>query len=200
MNNLFMRLASFSSKQVLIFAVLAGVAYYFLLFDDGSLLSTKLAGVDTQLAAEKAKEAESDVALKEVASVQASVGALSEQFKTVSAELPADLQMAEIIRTVDKVAEATGLSVKSKEPKPTMDKDVIQVVPLHVLAEGNFNEITMFFYYLSTIERIVRVKSFVMTTPQDFKKSSRVSLEADVVSYKFLPLAASKALEAGVKK
>jgi Tfp pilus assembly protein PilO len=186
MNNVLLRLAALSSQKAMIYGVMLTVAWYSLVFDNGSALEGKLATLERDVQTEQAKEKESEIALKEIATVQASVGALSDQFKMVSAQLPTDIQMAEIIRTVDKVAQTTGLTVKTKEPKPSVKQDVIEILPLRVTAEGSYSEITMFFYYLSTIERIVRVKSFVMSASSDPRKSSRLTLDADVVSYKFI--------------
>lgn len=191
MNNLLLRLAAISSQKAIIFGVVASAIWYFLIFDDGAEKQKKLTQVEKDLQAEMAKEKESDEALREIAAIRASVGALTDQFKLVSAQLPTDLQMAEIIRTVDKVSQATGLAVKGKEPKPPVRQGVVEILPLRVTAEGTFAEITMFFYYLSTIERIVRVKSFTMTVPEN-RRPGKLTLDTDIVSYKFLPDEAGK--------
>ena len=196
MNGLLIKLASFSAQKALLIGGMITAFWYFTVFNDGAELHSKIDVLDKTIKEEKSKEQESDAALKEIAAVQASVGALSDQFKLVSAQLPTDIQMAEIIRTVDKVSQATGLNVKTKEPKPSERKDVIEIMPLHVTAEGGFNEVTMFFYYLSTIERIVRVKSFIITAPNEFKKTTKLNLDADVVSYKFIGVEPPKPAEA----
>lgn len=186
-NNVILRLSLMHPRQALIFGVMATAFWYFFLFNDGSLIEANIQSTVQELESERLKEKESDAALKEIATVQAAIASLSEQFRIVSAQLPRDIQMAEIIRTVDKVSQATGLSVKVKEPKPTIRQDVIEVLPLQVTAEGSFSEVTMFFYYLSTIERIVRIKSFAMSTPSESKPGTKLDLRADVVSYKFVP-------------
>ena len=192
MNPLLLKLAALSIRGALIGGAVVSVAWYFLIFNDGADLQGKISSLDKDIQVEKAKEKESESALKEIASTQAAVGALADQFRIVSAQLPTDIQMAEIIRTVDKVSQVSGLSVKTKEPKPSIRQNVVEILPLHVTAEGTFSEITTFFYYLSTIERIVRVRSFIMTAPQDFQRSTKVHLESDVVSYKFIGSEANK--------
>lgn len=187
MNNFLMRMASMTTRKAIFFGLIATGVWYSLMFNDGSQLQTRLQKIDQDLQAERAKERESDAALKEIAAVQASLGNLSDQFRTVSAQLPTDIQMAEIIRTVDKVSQATGLTVKGKEPRTSIKQDMIEILPLRVSAEGTFAEITSFFYYLSTIERIVRIKSFKMNAPVEFRRNQRLNLEADIVSYKFVP-------------
>ena len=192
MNPLLLKVATLSVRGALISGgVLTGI-WYFFIFNDGGDLQSKISNLDKDIQVEKTKEKESETALKEIAATQAAVGALADQFRIVSAQLPTDNQMAEIIRTVDKVAQVSGLSVKTKEPKPSIRHSVVEILPLHVTAEGTFSEITTFFYYLSTIERIVRVRSFVMSAPLDLQKSTKVHLESDVVSYKFIGSEANK--------
>jgi type IV pilus assembly protein PilO len=192
MNNFFLRMAALTPRKALFVGLILTGVWYFALYNDGSATQARLTIIEQDIQSEKAKEQESDLALKEIAAVQASLGSLSDQFKMVSAQLPTDIQMAEIIRTVDKVSVATGLTVKSKEPRTSVKQDLIEILPLRVSANGTFAEITSFFYYLSTIERIVRVKSFKMTSPNEFRKGQRLSLDADVVSYKFVPPEAPK--------
>lgn len=187
MNNFILKLAALTTKKALVFGAVATGVWYFMLYDNGAEIEGRIANTAAELVKERAKEVESDAALKEIAAVQASIGALSDQFKLVSAQLPSDIQMAEIIRTVDKTSQAAGLSVKAKEPRPSTKQEVLEVLPLKVGAEGSFNEITMFMYYLSTIERIVRVQSFVINAPADFRKSTRLTFDADIASFKFLP-------------
>ena len=97
--------------------------------------------------------------------------------------------MPELIRSVDAIARATGVSVKSKEPRsPRIEKEgVLEAVPVKVVLEGNFSEIAMFIYYISSLERTTRVKNFDMSVPvgADVRKP-RLVVDADILSYRFL--------------
>jgi type IV pilus assembly protein PilO len=187
-NNLLIRLAALTPKQALFFTLILGALYYFMFFNDGSDLQNKITTVQDQITKEEQKATEADAALKEVEQVRATVGALSEQFKTVSQALPSEVQMSDIIRTVDTVSRASGVSIKSKEPRPVVNKDYYEQIPLKITMEGSYSEITMFLYYLASTERIMKVENFSMGNPNPSDKISpgRLTFEGQVVSYRFV--------------
>lgn len=187
MNSFLIRVAALSLQKALFVGLGLTAFWYFSMFDDGQSLQNRIDKTAADIKIEKNKEKDADAALKEITMVKASLGSLADQFKIVSAQLPTDIQMSEIIRTVDKVSKATGLNVKTKEPKNSIKQDLVEVLPLSVSAEGSYSEVTSFFYYLSSLERIVRVKGFKMTAPTDIRKSKKLQLAAEVVSYKFVP-------------
>ena len=181
------RLAKFTSKKALIFGLILGAIYYFTLFDDGSATDAKIQKVMVDIKTEEAKEKESEAALKEVEQVRAAVGALSDQFKVASQQLPAEVQMSEIIRSVDALSRSSGVSVKVKEPGPAVRKDILEEIPLHLVAEGSFSEITMFLYYVSSVERITRVKNFSITIPSEERKNgSHLQFDGEITNYRFV--------------
>lgn len=192
MDNVLIRLAALSIQKSLMIGLLLTGFWYFALFDDGSILQGRIGRAQAELTTEQAKEKESDRALKEISTLQEAIANLADQFKSVSERIPTNIQMSEIIRTVDKVSDATGLSLKSKEPKKSSKQDLIEVLPLTVTAEGSFAEITSFFYYISTLERVVRVRGFKMVGPTDLKKNRTIQMSGEIVSYKFIPNADEK--------
>lgn len=187
MNSFMLRIAALSNQQAVIGATFIALFWYLALFNDGSDLDRRLSDINTRLQAERALVVESEQALKEIKDLQTALTSLTDQFKLVSAQLPTDLQMAEVIRTVDKVAQATGITLKSKEPRPSQRQDTIETLPLKIVGQGGFNEIGMFFYYLSTIERIVRIRGYAIAAPEGKFSGGTLSLEAELVSYKFVP-------------
>lgn len=186
--NILLRLASFSFQKAFVFSLILGVVYYFMFFDDGSLIESQIQAKEVEIAAEEAKAQEADEALKEVEQVRTTVGALSEQFKLVSQALPTTIQMADIIRTVDQTARISGVMVKSKEPLPALNREYYEEMPLRVSMEGSYSELTLFLYYLANYERIMKVKNFVITQPQgvDGFNSKRLILNGNVISYRFI--------------
>lgn len=194
--NFLLRLASFTFQKAFVFSVICGVLYYFMFFDDGSQIEAQISTLDAQIQAEDARAAETDKALQEVEQVRTTVGALSEQFNLVSKALPDTIQNSEIIRTVDRTAKASGVLIKSKEPLPPENKEYYEEVPVRVVMEGTYSELTLFLYYLANYERIMKVKNFTITQPPtvDGQRPKRLTLSGNVVSYRFI--ANSKSLDA----
>lgn len=189
MKKILVMLAGFSPKKTLIISCVLGAIYYMMFFDDGSKIQTQINDVQQKIAAEEQKSNEADAALKEVEQVRATVGALSEQFKTVSQALPSEVQMSDIIRTVDMVSRASGVSIKTKEPRPVVNRDYYEQIPLRITMEGSYSEITMFLYYLASTERIMKVENFTMTNQNlgnEKVAPGRLLFEGQVVSYRFI--------------
>jgi type IV pilus assembly protein PilO len=192
-----MRLASLSlAKAAILSVVLGGVYYMSGMFDDGSLLKDQIVKRDAEIKEQEVKALESDAALREVERVRTAVGALSDQFKTVSQALPSEIQMSDIIRVVDMVARASGVSIKSKEPRPVRNKDFYEEIPLKITLEGSFSEITLFLYYLASTERIMKANNFTIAMPtvtDRQQQSGRLIFDGQVVSYRFLGMQAAAA-------
>ncbi len=185
MNPALIRIATLSINQAFIGSIVVAAFYYFTMFDDGSALDAQALVAKQQIDAERTKEKESDQALSRIKALRESYNALSEQFKVVSTQIPTDLQMSEIIRTVDTMAQTSGIVIKTKEPRSPQREDVLETLPIRVTAEGTFSEIAMFIYNLSTIERIYRVRSFNITGPSDPKGPNKLKIDAELASYRF---------------
>lgn len=189
-NGLLLKLAVLAPKKLLIFAGLAAVAYFFFIFDGGEKLQTRLTAVRKETAAEKRALPESQAAVKELEAIRQSLATMGDEFTKVAQKLPSNIDQAEMIRTVDEIARLTGVSIKTKEPKPNVRKEVIEEVPLKLTMEGSFTQLVLFMYQVARVERIMKVKDFSIVLGRETREtrvdSSRLSFEGEVVSYKFV--------------
>lgn len=197
-NNVLIRLAVMTMQKVAIIGVALAVVYYFTMYNDGSTIETQIQKVQADIQQEEAKAQQAEAALKEVERVRAAVGALGEQFRVVSQALPSEVQMADIVRTVDTISKTAGVSVKSKEPQPVINHDYYEEIPLKISMEGTFSEVTMFLYYISSLERVMRIKSFVISVPQSnsgvnspLAPVGHLSFDGEIESFRFIPEKAS---------
>lgn len=189
MNAILLRIAMMSSRNLLIGCLAVGGAYYYLIYNDGSAEKAQIAAATAEIQKEEAKAKDAENALKEVEKIRAAVATLSDQFVIVSKQLPAQYNMPELIRSIDAIARASGVSIKLKEPKtPKAEKDaIVETMPVKVVLEGQFSEIAMFFYYIASLERITRVKNFSMNMPVNGDiRRTRLYVDAEVLSYRFV--------------
>ena len=199
-NNVLIRLAVMTMQKVAIIGVALAVVYYFTMYNDGSTIETQIQKVQVDIQQEETKAQQAEAALKEVERVRAAVGALGEQFRVVSQALPSEVQMADIVRTVDTISKTAGVSVKSKEPQPVINHDYYEEIPLKISMEGTFSEVTMFLYYISSLQRVMRIKSFVISVPQGnggvnspLAPVGHLSFDGEIESFRFIPEKASAA-------
>lgn len=199
--NLLLRLAGMSMQRALIFAVLAAGFFYVSMYDDGATIDTRRTQLEKQIIEEQKKSKESEAALKELEQYRGSVGALNAQFKIAAQQLPSEISASEILKSIDTISKSTGVSIKSKEPKASKKEDILELLPLRVTVHGSYSEITMFLYYLSSMERITRVVNFSFAQPSSGElarlKPGTLVFDGEIVSYKYI---ASTPVDAGAKK
>lgn len=187
---LFLYLAGMSYRQIFILGAIAGLLYYATGFDDGSRYENQQKQILADIEREKAAEKESEAALKEVDQVRTAVGALSDQFKATSQALPTEIQMSEVIRIVDAIASLARVSIKTKEPRQGVIRNVVEEVPLQLTVEGTYSQITQFLFYISNYERIMRIKKFSLNGISGNSKNSgsaRLNFDGQILSYRFVP-------------
>jgi type IV pilus assembly protein PilO len=189
-NGVLLKLAVLAPKKLLILAALAAVAYFFFMFDGGEKLQARLTSIQKEIAKEKKALPESQAAVKELEAIRQSLATMGEEFSKVTQKLPSSIDQAEMIRTVDEIARLTGVSIKTKEPKSNIRKEVIEEVPLKLTMEGSFTQLVLFMYQVARVERIMKVRDFSMALGRDSRDargdSSRLVFDGEVVSYKFV--------------
>lgn len=191
MNPILARIAALSTGKALVIGLIITGLYYATSYDDGAGFRKRISDTRKELEKERDKEKETDRALARRSQLEASYKALSEQFQIVSAQIPTDLDSAEVIRTVDTMAKTSGITIKTKEPKAAQREDILEAYPIRVTAEGSYSEMTMFFFNLSTIERVYRVRAFTFEAPSERRRGAparpnRMTMEAEITSFKFV--------------
>lgn len=187
MNEYLLRLSGFSKTSVVFFSLILGGAYFSFMYDDGTGFKTQIEQARADLEKEKEKEKESDLALKEIDLVKASLESLTQQFNLVSARLPREIQMAEVFKIIDGIARKSELSIKKMEPQTSRKEQVIEIVPIQITAEGKYYELIKFLHYVTSIERIFRVQNLQVRAQDEARMGAPVKITLDLVSYRFLP-------------
>jgi Tfp pilus assembly protein PilO len=193
LNEVLIKLSSLSRSMLVIASLGTTFFFYSFLYDDGTSLESNILTAKNDLQVEREKEKESDLALKEVEKVKGALEALTQQFNVVSSQLPRDFNMAEVIRIVDNVATKSELTIRGKEPKSLSKDKFIEMLPIQISADGHFNQVIQFLYYITAIERIFRVQSLNIRSEGDFQsKNTLIKIRMDLSSYRFVSEEVSK--------
>lgn len=190
-NTLLLKLAAFSYRAILAIGFAVGLLYFLLMFDSGAKISDQINKVNADITGEEALMAESEKAFREIEEIRKTVGALNDQFKITTAQLPTEVQMSEVIRAIDSVASATRISVKDKAPQPTLQTGVVEATPLRLNLEGTYSDLTLFLYQLAKQERIMKVRNFSISLRPGVPSASsvtdnRLSFDGQINSYRFV--------------
>lgn len=98
--------------------------------------------------------------------------------------------MSEMIRVIDQLAKAAGVSIKSKEPQPASDRQYYEEIPLKIALEGEYSEITAFLFKVSSFERIMRLKNFTILnragqSSNGGEFNGQLTFDGQILSYRF---------------
>ncbi len=187
--NILMRLASFSYQKTAIFGLILAALYYFMAYDDGSSVKKSLEELNSKFTIEKQREQQSEASLKEVEDVRQSVGELGQQFQTVSNALPRVIEYSEANRIIDFLARKAGVSIKSRESRPEVNRDYYSEVPIKVAIEGTYSELVYFLSLQAQTVRVMKMVDFSLNNlPNTGKEDGggKIILEGNIISYKFI--------------
>lgn len=185
MNKFFDTLAAQEIGKILIMGLALTAFYWYFVYDDGSALDARMAGLNQELTEEENKKKDTDNTLKQVQEMQEKVGQLSQKYQEISRRLPAVLFSIDINKAIDDFARNSGVSVKQKRPGENVKKEVVEEVPVEVSLEGTYAELAQFAYLVSSAERMARVKNVTITQPE--LNSKKLKFEGQVVGYKLAP-------------
>lgn len=182
MTKLFEKLLTYTMQQLLAFSVVAGMIYYFVLFNDGSAERLQIATLDAQLAEEETKKVETEKVLAEERRMRDAIGLLSQQYQDLSRRIPKKLDSIELNRNIDSFARNSGASIKARRPENLVQKEIIEEVPVTISLEGGFSELATFVYLVSSSERVSSMKNFSITASEE-RRNAPLKLEGTVVGY-----------------
>lgn len=188
MNSFFIKVASLTYQKTMIAGVVLAAMYYFFIFDDGSAADKSIEAVQQQVKSEELKLLESDKVIKKVAGLKTQVASLTEQYKTLSTQIPTEVNMAEVIKQIDTMAATSGVSIRDKVPKASQKKEILEEFPLAITATGSFGELTLFLYNMMNSERISRVVSFSLnkTAQGRDQKNKALAFEFVIANYRYI--------------
>ena len=197
--NLIMRLAEVPNSRLALVGLGLTALFWFNMNSSVDEVDVKLQNVQREMNTEKAKNDESVKALKEVEVIRKSLAALGVRFETASKQLPSQIQNSEIIRFVSELSKSAGISVRKNQPQKPNRKDILEEIPLEVIGRGTFSEITNFFYYVASKEKISKVPRFTIVSQNQVafgsqygdadrrnEKVGTIQFRAEVVSYRFV--------------
>jgi len=155
-----------SSSKILLLAlmlVLIGAGYYTLVH--GPLTEEIESAQTTQLQLREQLQQANDL--------QAKFLALREELETRKASeqqllriLPPQSEMATMLADLNRLAELSGLSIESVEPRPETDAQYYFKVPVSLRLSGRYHQLAKFFYNVSRLQRAINMENITIGEPK----------------------------------
>lgn len=182
MNKFFQSIVKYPLSQILLFSLLIGAGYYYLVYDDGSAIQGEISTLEREIKEEETKRVDTESTLKEETRMTEALTVLTQQYQELSRKLPSSLTSIDINKNIDIFARNSGTSIKSRRPDPVVHREIIDEVPVVLSIEGGYSELAQFLYFVSSSERVTALRKFVIQ-PLD-PKSTRLRMEGTVLGYK----------------
>jgi type IV pilus assembly protein PilO len=154
-----------SSSKILLLAlmlVLIGAGYYALLH---SSLTEEIELAQTQQLALRDE-------LKKATDLQAKFLALREELEQRKASeqqllriLPPNAEIASMLAELNRLAELSGLSIETVEPRPEVAEPYFFKIPVILRLSGRYHQLAKFFYNVSKLQRAINMENISIGTP-----------------------------------
>jgi type IV pilus assembly protein PilO len=157
-------------KKVLILVVIlcaiAGLYLYFFFVpvqDDLNAAQRELSKLESELSSSK-------TIARDLQKFKAQVEKLNEELKNALTQLPNEREIPEILKTISSLGKESNLEFTLFRPKPEEPQQFYAMVPIELVALGNYHNIGIFFDRVSKLPRIINVVDFNMTRAKDIKE------------------------------
>jgi type IV pilus assembly protein PilO len=89
-------------------------------------------------------------------------GVLSKTFEPLSLQLPKQIQMAPLLRSISNIGQDVGLRFKLFDPLPLKKHDHYTVLPIDITVSGNYHQLASFINRISQLDQLITFENFVI--------------------------------------
>ncbi|PID72946.1 MAG: pilus assembly protein PilO [Desulfobacterales bacterium] len=166
----------------LVIAVLLGVLFFFIFF------KPKAERIDVLEKNVKSLESELELARIQAAGLEEleeKVAATEERFLQLSALLPKEKEIPQLLKDISSLGRAAGLDFNTFRPEAEIPQDFYKKIPITIKVRGPYHNMGYFFDQVSKLQRIVSVTNVRMGSPE--RDSGEMLLQSDcqLLTYQF---------------
>lgn len=156
--------------------------FYFLYYQGSTKEITKLQKNKAQLVKQiqdlREKERNKPILLQQVALVEA-------EFEQASLMLPKTQEIPQLLKDISSLGRNAGLDFLSFAPRPEVQKDYFNEIPVAITIRGPYHSVGFFFDQVTNLDRIVSVSNIVMGNPEQVQGEVLLNSTCQLVTYRF---------------
>lgn len=80
--------------------------------------------------------------------------------------LPESAEIPVVVRELNRLAETSGLEIRSVRPQPEQSQDLYVRIPVSLALRGRFHQVARFIYSVGRLERIINMEDVKLTSPK----------------------------------
>ena len=108
---------------------------------------------------------------------QAQVDQLEDRLISLTAVLPEQKDVADILRRIQTLAQQSSLSIQRFTPQPTVQQTLYAEVPFRLQAEGTYHNLGAFFDRISKFPRIINISEISIRAANDTGSGTTIVAE-----------------------
>jgi type IV pilus assembly protein PilO len=114
---------------------------------------------------------------------QAQVDQLEERLASLTAVLPEQKDVADILRRIQTLATQSSLSIQRFTPQPTVQQTLYAEVPFRLQAEGTYHNLGQFFDRISKFPRIINISAIQIRGNNDAGSGTTITAECVATTF-----------------
>jgi type IV pilus assembly protein PilO len=190
MNPQLAKLAELQWGKVVGIGVALAVAYYFLMFDNGSALEANIKAAQERTEIAKKTLAETEKAIADADRFGKEVQATQEQFEKIVRYMPMSLDAGEMTKMINEISQDVGVRPRIEPQKEEPAEGFTQAVRVNLQLEGNYAQIVTFLSKISQVQRLlVFDKVELIPAPEQHLSPSggaSLTLKGTLIGYRYL--------------
>ena len=158
------------------------VAYYFILYDPLASERTQEEARRTELTASRAREEQN---LRRYNSDVAELARARVHAQSLESVLPNDPDIPGFMRSINALAEASGLAIRLIQPVDERVERYFARIPVQMQVRGSYLSLARFFHSVSVLPRVINMENIKLETPEEDVNSHEMVLSASMLATTF---------------
>lgn len=165
---------------IAVIGVLAG--YYFLLYDPLAQDRVQQEARRTELAASRQREEQN---LRRYNTDVAELARARQRATSLESVLPNDPDIPGFMRSINALAEASGLSIRLIQPVDERVERYFARIPVQMQVSGTYLSLARFFHSVSQLPRVINMENIKLATPTEDPNTHDMILSATMLATTF---------------
>ena len=167
-----------------LFSVLVGVGYYYLVYQEKS---TELTNLKSQLASMQVKIKEQEAIAKNLEIYREEVQQLDAQLSLLLEQLPNSAEIPSLLKNISDLGKEAGLEFLKFSPSREVPKGFYAEIPVAITVSGDYHSFAQFADQVSKYPRIVNLLDISFTAPNAARGGVvRSTVSCTATTYRFL--------------
>ena len=103
-------------------------------------------------------------------------------------KLPEDAEIAQLLQQIEGTAKIAGLEIRRFEPGDQEEQEgkTYARIPVNMTLQGEFHQITRFFFQIGKMTRIVNIEDISLTTLEQTEQATRIQAVCNATTFVYL--------------